>query len=214
MLAKHKFAYLPFAFLRAGLFVYIILELLVALGITYIPQFKHAEQTVIIALRLLELVAFIGLIYHYKLVQSLGLHRPSRDAIQVFVWVSVVCVGSFFVLYGLYPAAFAYIVLPAWLSGVSGLLLMVLLAPLVEELIFRGVLYRMLREQWGVAVSVAVSAAFFSLVHHGLLVSPQLVGGVIFALAYEWSKSLWVSIGLHIGANSAVYLLSVLDFAK
>jgi len=90
---------------------------------------------------------------------------------------------------------------------------MVVLAPAVEELVFRGLLYRMLRERWGVLVSVAVSAAFFSLIHHGMLFSPQLVGGIIFALAYEWSRSLWVSIALHMGANAAVYLLSVLGFS-
>jgi len=113
-------------------------------------------------------------------------------------------------LYGVEPAWFAYVRIPSWLEGVAGLVLMVLLAPVLEEIIFRGLLYRMLREQWGIVISVAVSAVFFSLVHQGALVSPQLAGGIIFALAYEWSRSLWVPIGLHIGANSAVYLLSVL----
>jgi len=74
-------------------------------------------------------------------------------------------------------------------------------------------LYRMLRERWGIWISVAVSAAFFSLVHHGILLSPQLIGGIIFALAYEWSRSLWVSIALHMGANAAVYVLVVLGLA-
>ncbi len=214
MVIKQRFTDLPYAFLRTGLLVYIGLELLVSLCITYLPEVAGMEQGIVIILRLLELMAFSALIHHYKLKVSLGLQCPSLDAIKIFVAVSMVCVALFLIIYSLYPSSFAYVTLPVWLSGVSGLLLMVVLAPLVEELIFRGLLYRMLRERWGIGLSVVVSAVFFSLVHHGLLFSPQLVGGIIFAVAYEWSKSLWVSIVLHMGANSAVYLLSVLDFAK
>ncbi|MDX8384273.1 MAG: CPBP family intramembrane glutamic endopeptidase, partial [Ghiorsea sp.] len=149
-------------------------------------------------------------IYHFKLLQSLGLSKPHLADLYIFLKISLCCVLWVGVLYVVAPQWFAYVQKPAWIHGISGLLLMVLLAPVVEELIFRGLLYRMLREQWGIVVSVAVSAVFFSLLHQGQIVSPQLAGGIIFALAYEWSRSLWVAMGLHIGANSAVYVLSLL----
>jgi len=176
----------------------------------YIAVFQNHEQTAIIGVRLLQLCVLLALIKHFSVATSLGLTKPSSQAVRIFLLISTVCTSCVAILYLLQPHWFAYINTPPWLHGFSGLLLMVLLAPMVEELFFRGLLYRVLREQWGIVVSVAVSAVFFSLVHHGFIFSPQLLGGIIFAFAYEWSRSLWVAMALHMGANSAVYMLSVL----
>ena len=212
MMLKHTpFPLLPYRFLLWGLISYIVIETLGVLVLQYMGGVQ--EQTVIMSMRLLELIAFIVFIHKFNAWSNLGLNMPKQHALYVFLKVSVVCVAGAALLYALQPKWFAYITLPAWLHGISGLLLMVVLAPIVEELIFRGLLYRMLRERWGIFISVAVSAVFFSLVHHGMLLSPQLIGGIIFALAYEWSRSLWVSIALHMGANAAVYELVVLGLA-
>ena len=204
---------LPFPFLRWGLLLYIVAELCASLALSQNPHFAEHEQGVIIGLRILELAGFIFLIQKFCVLQDLGLGIPTWQELKVFLQFSAWCVAAFVLLYAFMPKMFAYVSLPVWLHGLSGLVLMTVLAPVVEEMIFRGLLYRMLRERWGVVLSVVVSAAFFSMVHHGLLLSPQLLGGMIFALAYEKSRSLWVSIGLHMGANSAVYTLSVLDLA-
>ena len=213
MLRKTPFALLPYRFLLWGLIVYFVVEIMGASILQYVPGFQAQEQIIIILMRLLELVAFIVLIRKFDALFNLGLETPTQHAVYVFVMIAAVCMAGAGLLFVLQPTWFSYITLPVWLHGFTGLLLMVILAPVVEELVFRGLLYRMLRERWGVLVSVAVSAAFFSLIHHGMLFSPQLVGGIIFALAYEWSRSLWVSIALHMGANAAVYLLSVLGLA-
>ena len=193
-----------------GIATYITLEMLGSVCLQYVPSLQGQDQLVIIVLRLLECLGFGFLIYHFRLVESLGLHKPNAQALRIFLLLAIICTSLAGLLYLIYPQWFQYVVVPNWLHGVVGLFLMVVLAPVTEELIFRGLLYRMLREQWGVAVSIIVSAVFFSLVHHGMIVSPQLAGGLIFAFAYEWSRSLWVSIGLHMGANAAVYLISLL----
>jgi membrane protease YdiL (CAAX protease family) len=211
MLKQIPFPLLPYRFLLWGLISYIVIETLGVLVLQYMGDLQ--EQTVIMSMRLLELIAFIIFIHKFNALSNLGLNMPKQHALYVFLNIAVFCLIGAALLYTLQPAWFAYITLPAWLHGISGLLLMVVLAPIVEELIFRGLLYRMLRERWGIWISVAVSAAFFSLVHHGILLSPQLIGGIIFALAYEWSRSLWVSIALHMGANAAVYGLVVLGLA-
>ncbi|WP_051938320.1 CPBP family intramembrane glutamic endopeptidase [Ghiorsea bivora] len=212
MMLKHRpFPLLPYRFLLWGLVSYIVIETLGVLVLQYVDGFQ--EQTVIVLMRLLELVAFIIFIRQFNVLSNLGLQMPKQYALLVFLKFAAVCSLGAALLYALQPVWFVYIALPAWLHGITGLLLMVVLAPIVEELIFRGLLYRMLRERWGVWLSVTVSAAFFSLIHHGMLLSPQLIGGIIFALAYEWSRSLWVSIGLHMGANAAVYVLVVLGLA-
>ncbi|MDX8387770.1 MAG: type II CAAX endopeptidase family protein [Ghiorsea sp.] len=210
---SQPFLMLPTRFLLFGLLGYIILELLASFLLQNVFFFQDENQIIMIALRLLELLGFIGLVHHYRMVESIGLKLPTKAQWYVFIQVAAVCVLLVSVLYMINASWFQYVMMPAWLHGFSGLFLMVVLAPIVEEIIFRGLLYRMLREQWGIAISVLVSAVFFSLVHHGMIISPQLAGGVIFALAYEWSKSLWVSIALHMGANGAVYILSVLALA-
>jgi len=210
---KQPFPDLPYKFLIVSLFLYIGSELLTTVLLTYLIGSQLSEQTVILCLRFSQLIGFIFLIHKYQVVSSLGLSKPNRNALNIFLIISSVCVFIVGIIYITSSHIFAYIALPIWLSGVLGLLLMVVLAPIVEEIVFRGLLYRMLRERWGVIISVAVSALFFSLVHHGLLISPQLLGGIIFALAYEWSRSLWVAIALHMGANAAVYIMSVLDLA-
>ena len=213
MLKQAPFPLLPYRFLLWGLVSYLVIEMIGASVLQYVPGFQAQEQTIVIWMRLLELMTFIVLIRKFDALSNIGLGMPTQHALYVFLIIAFCCMFGAGMLYILQPTWFAYIALPAWLYGFTGLLLMVALAPVVEELVFRGLLYRMLRERWGILVSVAVSAAFFSLIHHGMLFSPQLVGGIIFALAYEWSRSLWVSIALHMGANAAVYLLSVLGFS-
>lgn len=213
MLKNTGFALLPYRFLLWGLVSYLVIEMIGASALQYVPGFQAQEQTIVIWMRLLELMTFIVLIHKFDALSHVGLEMPTQHALYVFLMIASFCMVGAGILYILQPTWFAYITLPAWLHGFTGLLLMVVLAPVVEELVFRGLLYRMLRERWGVLVSIAVSAVFFSLIHHGMLFSPQLVGGIIFALAYEWSRSLWVSIALHMGANAAVYLLSVLGLA-
>lgn len=206
----NPFLILPSHFLLLGIFAYIGLELVASLILENYPQYHAYEQMITLWVRLLELLAIGYLIRHFRVGESLGLKLPGGDEAKIFALISVCCVLMVGILLLVDRSWLAYISLPQWLDGMTGLFLMVLLAPIVEELVFRGLLYRMLREQWGVVVSITVSSVFFSLMHHGMLVSPQLAGGIIFAFAYEWSRSLWVSIALHMGANGAVYTLSVL----
>ncbi len=197
-----------------GWLLYLVMELCGAFSLAYITALQGHDLAVISCLRLLELLVLVALIRHFQVIESLGLNKPNRQAVNIFFQIAITCGASAALLYAVQPTWFLYVTVPAWLHGLQGVLLMVLLAPIVEEIFFRGLLYRILRERWGVFFSVAVSATLFSLLHHGLIISPQLAGGIIFALAYEWSRSLWVAIALHIGANSVVYLLAVLGFAS
>jgi len=202
---------LPSRFILMGVMIYIAIELIGSAFLQYIPGYQDKEQLVITVMRFCELLGFAFIIKHFRMLESLGLSKPSSQDVRIFLIISTLCTLIVGVLYLIQPEWFTYIKLPEWLHGVTGLFLMVVLAPIVEELVFRGLVYRMLREQWGVFISVGISAVFFSLLHHGLIVSPQLAGGIIFAFAYEWSRSLWVSIALHMGANSAVYVLSMMS---
>ena len=82
-----------------------------------------------------------------------------------------------------------------------------LLTPLVEELLFRGVLYQALRRRMPIGTAALVSAMVFALMHgQVVLFIPFTVMGVLLALVYERSGSLIPTILIH-GCNNGLILL-------
>ena len=81
----------------------------------------------------------------------------------------------------------------AWL-----LVLMAVAAPVVEEILFRGLLYQHLRRHRSVAAAVVVSAALFAAAHVIPVLLPSLFGlGVVLALLVERYASIYPAIVLH-----------------
>jgi hypothetical protein len=97
----------------------------------------------------------------------------------------------------------------------SALLLMlmsILLAPLVEETIFRGYIYPVLARSFGVGASVLITGTLFGLLH-----APQLWGGwgqillligvgIIFTAARPISRTVVASYILHVSYNSFLFI--------
>jgi hypothetical protein len=83
------------------------------------------------------------------------------------------------------------------------------IAPLAEELYFRGILFGCLRP-WGFSWALVVSTAVFAMLHAGTAGIPltQVVGGLVFATAYEREKSLLVPTTIHVLGNLAIFLLA------
>lgn len=78
------------------------------------------------------------------------------------------------------------------------LLLVSVLAPLVEEAFFRGVLYQLLRKSLPLWAAIVVSAALFAAAHAIPIIFPWLfVTGIALALIFEYSDSLYCSMLLH-----------------
>jgi hypothetical protein len=79
-----------------------------------------------------------------------------------------------------------------------------------EELLFRGVLLRLLEELAGTRAALAISAVFFGATH---LLNPRATvwgafaiaveAGLMLGAAYVATRSLWVPIGLHLAWNFA-----------
>jgi membrane protease YdiL (CAAX protease family) len=100
--------------------------------------------------------------------------------------------------------------------GVVGLVLLgslvVLWAPLVEETILRGALYRHLRGRLRRVVSMVLSAVLFGLLHQYdvLLLLPVIALGCVFAAVREWRGSLIGCITGHMLHNTTVFGLALL----
>jgi uncharacterized protein len=85
-----------------------------------------------------------------------------------------------------------------------------LIAPITEEIFFRGVLYGYFR-RWGALTAILLSTLAFVLAHPVFPAIPitQIVGGFLFALAYEVEKNLVVPITLHSLGNMAIFAISL-----
>lgn len=97
--------------------------------------------------------------------------------------------------------------------GVVLLVLVVVVgAPLVEELFFRGLLLRSVQRRFGTAVAVISSSLIFGAVHLQLLQLPALTAfGVVAALLTVWTGRLGPAIWAHVAFNgvaTAVLLLT------
>ena len=79
----------------------------------------------------------------------------------------------------------------------------VILAPIVEELIFRGCLYRFLKSQTTVLPAQIASGILFSMIHWNLLsFLPLVLVGIFLARIYEKTGSILVAIWFHAFFNA------------
>ncbi|MDX1412361.1 MAG: type II CAAX endopeptidase family protein, partial [Nitrospirales bacterium] len=85
-----------------------------------------------------------------------------------------------------------------------------IIAPVFEEIIFRGVLFGTFRRRFGWPISAVLSALVFSLVHGYGLVGLLTVfwSGVLWAWAYEKTGSLWPGMIAH-GANNLLVSMTL-----
>jgi membrane protease YdiL (CAAX protease family) len=100
---------------------------------------------------------------------------------------------------------------PAYTKGWASVLGFVLVAPIGEEMLFRGALYELVEREWPRA-ALFVSTLFFSLHHfelHGFRATNAALSQVGFTFVMGWvfgrfrreSGSLWPGLGLHVLTN-------------
>lgn len=154
---------------------------------------------------------------------DLGLVRPRNWRPVVFAWLVAVFAGPLTAwsagtlgVVGSSAAAPSLSAKQLNLAtlGIGGLVLLMfelaVLVPLIEELIFRGVVHRSLRVRWALLPSAAASAAVFALAHFSFVeVLPLFIVGFVLAWSYEHSGSLWGSIIPHSGLNALALLATM-----
>ena len=89
-------------------------------------------------------------------------------------------------------------------------------APIVEEMMFRGLLFPALRERWGTVMGILLSSACFALVHPNLPSGflPLWTLGAAFAITFQRRGSLLPNIVMHGLHNGFVTLTLFALFAK
>ncbi len=95
----------------------------------------------------------------------------------------------------------------AWLP--IGLICFGFIAPVAEELLFRGVIFGCIRRYMKLPAAILVSAVFFALYHGNSVQAIYAVAmGYLMAYAYEYFGDFRMALGVHIVANVLTYVLS------
>ncbi len=134
----------------------------------------------------LLVIAYVLILFHNTLLKSFGVDTQGDQVFKIFGQLQS----------------------PVWFFIVGAII-----APVVEEIFFRGFLFQGFRQKYGWIVAVLLSSAIFGAAHLDLVsLIPTFVLGCVLALMYHKSNSLWPGILFHATINSfslfAIYLIS------
>jgi membrane protease YdiL (CAAX protease family) len=171
-------------------------------------------------IRILEISCMIAVVFFFeKNLSCIGIHLSGFfGAVKRGVlWTAgfgllAAGAGLLLFLFGVEPFQLIRVHLPADILSIF-LFFSVggVIAPVAEEIFFRGLIFRFFRP-WGFFFSLCFSTVIFAALHpmsSGIPI-PQLVGGLLFATAFEFEKNLLVPVMLHVLGNLAIFSLSLL----
>jgi len=195
----------------------IVVELLMGAAIS--RDLSHPFIILGIA-RIVETALIIAIVVGIgKGVSSIGLN-PSEMIVgfkKGLIWsvgFGVIAGISFVILslFGFNPLDMIQVQLPAGIGVVMMyVIISVFIGPVAEEVFFRGIIYGFFR-RWGIIAALIASSLLFIITHSAIrgVPIPQVVGGIVFALAYEIEGSLMVPITIHILGNMAILIVSLI----
>ncbi|WP_318214945.1 CPBP family intramembrane glutamic endopeptidase [Streptomyces sp. SCL15-6] len=143
-------------------------------------------------------------------------HRPATDvaregAVSRTGWGVLIGAGMFgAVIVNLWTAGYYEVEGLGSVTGALGLAGFMAGAAATEEVVYRGVLFRIVEERIGTYLALALTGLVFGLSHllneHATLwgaLAIAIEAGFMLAAAYAATRSLWLTIGVHFGWNFA-----------
>lgn len=190
------------------------------------PAIGSFEAAIIITAGFLQsvliiLLVFIAVFLRKAPLSAIGLKRCSWNSLFVYgiggglaVLLLVSVIMSLII--SLFsqppqPQPIAELILNArdWRQVIPLLLLVSVLAPVSEEMFFRGFIYPVLRFRFGIAGGLIISACLFGAMHLDLVrFLPLALGGACLTLFCEKSASIFPSIIAHSMWNTVMTLLA------
>lgn len=82
----------------------------------------------------------------------------------------------------------------------------IIISPIIEEIIYRGILYSPFRKRYGSIGAIIITSLFFALSHIGMGLLPFIIGGIFLGYLYEKTETLIAPIIAH----SLYNLLSII----
>jgi len=202
-----------------------LLAILLIEGALQLVLSVYSTQTMVALgiARVLEAVALIGIVRQFSTgagavgLTRCGLVDGCRRGLIWSAGFGLIAAVILSILLGIGADPLAYLRVPMPAATVDVILLFCVagvLSPVAEEIFFRGILYGYFR-RWGISAAVILSTLLFVIAHGGGSQVPvtQMVGGMVFAVAYEIEDNLMVPITIHVLGNTAIYTVGyVLQF--
>ncbi|MFA7328882.1 MAG: type II CAAX endopeptidase family protein, partial [Candidatus Ratteibacteria bacterium] len=197
-----------------------------ALPKTYVqPSFNVQALNALFQTLILETSLVFAIFYllwrRYIGIWQLGLNTWRREYLRGGLW-AYLSIIPILILAGALLGLFRKTVLPEQeiynlLTGLTSLpvsllflVIVGLIGPLLEEIIFRGFLFGTLRNSFGPRRSMVYSSLIFAALHHSLAAFlPIFFLAMVLAYLYEKTGSLWPSIVLHMTNNTVATLFVV-----
>jgi len=221
-LLKRHLSWEDLAIILGGIIgIYLIL----ALGTVRLMQWWPHERALMYLNAFITQLSFILLIWTLKKIrhwewsdfgwQAVPLNKILKTVSGVYALTWVINISYAFVLYqhGLTPPTTdVYTKLlgqTTWYTLILNLLLAGVLAPLIEETLFRGVIFGSLQAYFGKWTAAVVSAAIFSGLHlqvYGFF--PRFILGIALVYLYDKYKSLYPAVALHSFNNIVATLIA------
>ena len=98
---------------------------------------------------------------------------------------------------------------PSIISSIFLCTFTVILAPIIEEIVFRGILLRRISFKFGVRKGVILSSIVFAVLHPELGHIFSFIAGVVFSLIYLKYKNILINIITHACHNFVYFLITV-----
>lgn len=93
-------------------------------------------------------------------------------------------------------------------GAVLTIVMVVVIGPLAEELLFRGVLYGRLRRSFTVTQAAVISAAIFGIYHKNIVQGVYAaLFGLLLAYTFEKTQTIWGCVIMHMMFNLSSYLV-------
>ena len=179
------------------------------------PYFLLTVQSTFYTLLLGYVYLLVAVNYRQPFWAALAWHKPTTRQVVLFFLGGILLCLAVQLAPPLLPDVEDFPLLRLFTSPQAAYAIAafaILVAPLAEELIFRGVLFRFLEHQVGVELAVTGTAALFAGMHvpqywgawnHVLLIC---LVGVVFSLARGLTGSLVPSVILHIAYNTGLMI--------
>lgn len=145
--------------------------------------------------------------------------RAARELSLRWKWIGLAAVaGSVSIgvtILALYATGHYELVSFRSFDQVAGVFVMIWIAAVMEEVAFRGILFRILEEAAGTRAALIASALIFSAAHitnpgaHGITTITVLLAGLMWAGVFIVSRNLWVSAAHHCCWNATIFLIGV-----
>ncbi|MBI4783010.1 MAG: CPBP family intramembrane metalloprotease [Oscillatoriophycideae cyanobacterium NC_groundwater_1537_Pr4_S-0.65um_50_18] len=205
---------LRFPLTRLLLFIFGLLYVYVS-GAQFLGLFPNPmprlAASIVVAANLLFMYVSIVYLVERRSVSELALPRRGRELgigllLGFGLYTTCVVMAIALGLYRIEGFNGWQVVLPSlWLIP---------LAPVFEELLFRGVVFRILEEVFGGWLALILSSVGFGLMHMGNpgetfdgIAAIAIVFGPMLAASYMLTRRLWLGIGLHGAWNTTMSLI-------